>query len=36
MGTHLTLKEVKGQGHGMMPIERACHKDPAKQISMLQ
>ena len=28
-------KKVKGQGHGMVPIERACHKDHACQISML-
>ena len=33
--TNLTLKKVKGQGHGMVPIERACHKDHACQISML-
>ena len=33
----LTLKNVKvrGQGHSMVPIERACHKDHACQISML-
>ena len=24
-----------GQGHGMVQIERACHKDHACQISML-
>ena len=34
--TNLTLKKVKGQGHGMVPIERACHKDHACQISMLR
>ena len=33
--TNLTLKKVKGLGHGMVPIERACHKDHACQISML-
>ena len=35
--TNLTLKKVKGQGqgHGMVPIERACHKDHACHISML-
>ena len=25
----------KGQGHNMVPTERACHKDHACQISML-
>ena len=30
--THLTLKKVEGQGHSMVPIERACHKDHACQI----
>ena len=33
--TNLTLKKVKGQGHDMVPIERAYHKDHACQISML-
>ena len=33
--TNLTLKKVKGQGHDMVPIERACHKDHACLISML-
>ena len=33
--TNLTLKKVKGQGHGMVPIESACHKDYACQIAML-
>ena len=33
--TNLTLKWVKGQGHRMVPIERACHKDYACQISTL-
>ena len=33
--TNLTLKKVKGQGHDMVPIERACHKDHASLISML-
>ena len=33
--TNLTLKKVKGQGHGMVPIERDCHNDHACQISML-
>ena len=33
--TTLTLKKVKGQGHGMASLERACHKDHACQISML-
>ena len=32
---NLTLKKDKGQGHGMVPIERACHKDHAWKISML-
>ena len=32
--TNLTLKKVQGQGqgHGMDPFERACHKDHACQI----
>ena len=35
--TNLILKKVKGQGqgHDMVPIERAYHKDHACQISML-
>ena len=35
--TNLTLKKVKGQGqgYGMVPVERACHKDHACQISMV-
>ena len=37
--TNFTLKKVKGQGqgqgHGMVPIERVCHKDHACQIPML-
>ena len=33
--TTLTLKKVKGQGHGMASLERASHKDHACQISML-
>ena len=33
--TTLTLKYVTGQGHDMMSIERASHKDYACQISML-
>ena len=35
--TNLTLMWVKGQGqgHSMVPIERACHKDHACQISTL-
>ena len=33
--TNVTLKKVNSQGHGMVPIERACHKDHACQISML-
>ena len=35
--TNLTLKKVKGQsqGHDMVQIERAYHKDHACQISML-
>ena len=24
-----------GQGHGIVPMERACHKDYAFQLSML-
>ena len=30
--TNLTLTQIKGQGHGMVSIERACHKDHACQI----
>ena len=33
--TNLTLKKVKGQGHGILPIEGACHNDHACKISML-
>ena len=33
--TNLALKKVQGQGHDMVPIETACHKDHACQISML-
>ena len=35
--TNLTLGKVKGQGQGhcMVPIERACHNDHAYQVSML-
>ena len=30
MATNLNLKQIKGQGHGMMPMERARHKGHAK------
>ena len=33
--TNLTLKYVQGQGHRMLSIGRASHKDHACQISML-
>ena len=29
------IEKVKGQGHGMVQMKRACHKDHACQISML-
>ena len=36
-GNKFDLEKVKGegQGHSMVPIERACHKDHACQVSML-
>ena len=34
-GNNFDLEVCKGQGHGMVPNYRACHKDHACQISML-
>ena len=36
-GNKFDFEKVKGegQGHGMVPIERACHKYHACQVSML-
>ena len=33
--TNFTLRQVKVQGHRMIPIERACHNDHTCQASML-